>query len=163
MVSESMKFFTAKILSTCFGLGFFPAAPGTVTSMAAVLCYFFIPLLHNPLLLLFLVLISSGIGIWAGGVMEEHYGNDPSIVTIDELAGQWLALVALPEGVVPLVLSLVFFRFFDIAKPGPVDALQRLPGGWGIMLDDLLAGLFANFFVRVLLLLLTFFHLWPSL
>ena len=158
-----MKLFAAKIISTCLGVGYFPVAPGTVTSIVAAFCYFFFPVLHNPALLLLLVLLCSGIGIWAGGVMEEHYGNDPSIVTIDELAGQWLALVALPEGVVPLVLSLVFFRFFDIAKPGPVDALQRLPGGWGIMLDDLLAGLFANFFVRVLLLLLTFFHLWPSL
>jgi len=158
-----MKLFAAKIFSTCFGLGYFPVAPGTVTSIVVALGYFFLPVLHNPVLLLTLVLLCSGIGIRAGGVMEEHYGDDPSIVTIDELAGQWLALVALPEGVWPVVLSLVFFRFFDIAKPGPVDALQRLPGGWGIMLDDLLAGLFANFSVRALIFLLTFFHLWPSL
>lgn len=156
-----MKLRAAKLLSTCFGIGFFPVAPGTVTSMVAVLCYFFIPVLHNPLLLLFLVLLCSGAGIWAGGVMEDYYGEDPSVVTIDELAGQWLALVFLPEGIVPIALSLLFFRFFDIAKPGPVDALQRLPGGWGIMLDDLLAGFFANISVRVLLLLLSLFHLWP--
>ncbi len=158
-----MKLFAAKIFSTCFGLGYFPVAPGTLTSIVVALGYFFLPVLHNPVLLLTLVVLSTGIGIWAGGVMEEHYGNDPSIVTIDELAGQWLALVALPEGVWPVVLSLVFFRFFDIAKPGPVDALQRLPGGWGIMLDDVLAGLFANVSVWALILLLTFFHLWPSL
>ncbi len=156
-----MKLRAAKLLSTCFGIGYFPVAPGTVTSMVAVLCYFFIPVLHNPLLLLFLVLLCSGAGIWAGGVMEDYYGEDPSVVTIDELAGQWLALVFLPEGIVPMALSLLFFRFFDIAKPGPVDALQRLPGGWGIMLDDLLAGFFANISVRVLLLLLSLFHLWP--
>ncbi len=156
-----MKLRAAKLLSTCFGIGYFPVAPGTVTSMVAVLCYFFIPVLHNPLLLLFLVLLCSGAGIWAGGVMEDYYGEDPSVVTIDELAGQWLALVFLPEGIVPMALSLLFFRFFDIAKPGPVDALQRLPGGWGIMLDDLLAGFFANISVWVLLLLLSLFHLWP--
>ncbi len=156
-----MKLRAAKLLSTCFGIGYFPVAPGTVTSMVAVLCYFFIPVLHNPLLLLFLVLLCSGAGIWAGGVMEDYYGEDPSVVTIDELAGQWLALVFLPEGIMPMVLSLLFFRFFDIAKPGPVDALQRLPGGWGIMLDDLLAGFFANISVWVLLLLLSLFHLWP--
>ncbi len=156
-----MKLRAAKLLSTCFGIGYFPVAPGTVTSMVAVLCYFFIPVLHNPLLLLFLVLLCSGAGIWAGGVMEDYYGEDPSVVTIDELAGQWLALDFLPEGIVPMALSLLFFRFFDIAKPGPVDALQRLPGGWGIMLDDLLAGFFANISVRVLLLLLSLFHLWP--
>ncbi|ACF44420.1 phosphatidylglycerophosphatase A family protein [Pelodictyon phaeoclathratiforme] len=158
-----MKLLTAKILSTCFGIGFFPVAPGTFTSVVAVFCYYFLPALHNPLLLFSLVLLCSGVGIWAGGVMEEQYGNDPSIVTIDELAGQWLALVALPEGALPLLLSLAFFRLFDIAKPGPVDALQRLPGGWGIMLDDLLAGLFANLSVRALLLLLSLFHFWPSL
>lgn len=158
-----MKLLTAKILSTCFGISFFPVAPGTFTSVVAVFCYYFLPALHNPLLLFSLVLLCSGVGIWAGGVMEEQYGNDPSIVTIDELAGQWLALVALPEGALPLLLSLAFFRLFDIAKPGPVDALQRLPGGWGIMLDDLLAGLFANLSVRALLLLLSLFHFWPSL
>ena len=158
-----MKLRAAQILSTCFGIGYFPLAPGTVTSIVAVLGYYFFPVLHNPLLLLFLVLLCSGAGIWAGGVMEEHYGEDPSIVTIDELAGQWLALVFLPEGLVPLALSLLLFRFFDIAKPGPVDAAQRLPGGWGIMVDDLLAGLFANLSVWGLLLLLSLFHLWPSL
>ena len=158
-----MKLRAAQILSTCFGIGYFPLAPGTVTSIVAVLGYYFFPVLHNPLFLLSLVLLCSGAGIWAGGVMEEHYGEDPSIVTIDELAGQWLALVFLPEGLAPLALSLLLFRFFDIAKPGPVDAAQRLPGGWGIMVDDLLAGLFANLSVWGLLLLLSLFHLSPSL
>jgi phosphatidylglycerophosphatase A len=112
---------------------------------------------------LFLVLLCSVAGIWAGRLMEEQYGNDPSIVTIDELAGQWLALVALPEGILPVLLSLAFFRLFDIAKPGPVDAVQRLPGGWGIMVDDLLAGFFANLSVRIVLVILTLFHMTPSL
>lgn len=158
-----MKLLAAKILSTCFGIGYFPLAPGTVTSIAAVLCFIFVPVLHIPLFLLFLVLLCSVAGIWAGRLMEEQYGNDPSIVTIDELAGQWLALVALPEGILPVLLSLAFFRLFDIAKPGPVDAVQRLPGGWGIMVDDLLAGFFANLSVRIVLVILTLFHMTPSL
>ncbi|MEI7694866.1 MAG: phosphatidylglycerophosphatase A [Chlorobium sp.] len=153
----------AKILSTCLGLGYFPVAPGTATSVVAVLCYFFIPILHDPLLLLSLVLLSTAVGVWSGTLMEAEFGEDPSIVTIDELAGQWLALAFLPVGWLPALLSLVFFRYFDIAKPGPVDALQRFPGGWGIMADDLLAGLFANFSVQALLGMLTFFHLWPFL
>ncbi len=158
-----MKFRAAKIFSTCFGIGYFPIAPGTLTSIVAVICYFFIPVQHQPLLLLALVLLCSGAGVWAGTLMEEYYGEDPTSVTIDEFAGQWLALVFLPEGLVPIALSLLFFRFFDIAKPGLVDRAQRLPGGWGIMADDLLAGLFANLSVRGLLLILSFFHLWPSL
>ena len=158
-----MKLITAKILSTCFGLGYFPAAPGTVTSIAAVLCYVFIPALHSTMVLLSLVVLFTAVGIWAGTVMEEQYGSDPSIVTIDELAGQWLALAALPTGLLPLLLSFAFFRLFDIAKPGPVDAAQRLTGGWGIMADDVLAGLFANLSVRGVLALLTVFHLPVSL
>jgi len=154
-----MKLLTAKILSTCFGIGFFPVAPGTFTSVVAVFCYYFLPALHNPLLLFSLVLLCSGVGIWAGGVMEEQYGNDPSIVTIDELAGQWLALLALPSGLLPVLLAFIFFRLFDILKPGPVDLVQRLPGGWGIMMDDLLAGLFANLAVRILLFSAAFFQL----
>ena len=153
-----MKRMSAKILSTCFGIGYFPVAPGTVTSIVAVLCYYFIPILHEPALLLSLVVLCTVVGVWSGRLMEEEFGNDPSIVTIDELAGQWLALAFLPEGWLPALLSLVFFRYFDIAKPGPVDAAQRFPGGWGIMADDLLAGLFANLAVRAILLLFTAFY-----
>ncbi len=153
----------AKILSTCFGIGYFFVAPGTVTSIMAVLCYFFIPILREPTLLLSLVVLCSAVGVWSGTLMETEFGEDPSIVTIDELAGQWLALAFLPEGWLPALLSLAFFRYFDIAKPGPIDAAQRFPGGWGIMADDLLAGLFANVSVQALLGILTFIHLWPFL
>jgi phosphatidylglycerophosphatase A len=154
-----MKLLAAKILGTCLGAGYFPLAPGTVTSAAAVLlCVLFPGILELPVMLT-LIALSSVLGVWAGGVMEEHFGSDPSMVTIDELAGQWLALIALPSGVLPFMLSFAFFRLFDILKPGPVNALQRLPGGWGIMADDLLAGLLANLSVRCVLALLSFFHL----
>ncbi|NTW70136.1 MAG: phosphatidylglycerophosphatase A [Chlorobiaceae bacterium] len=158
-----MKQLAARVISTCFGIGYFPVAPGTVTSIAAVLCYLFIPGLRELSVLLLLVLLTAFAGVWSGSVMEERYGSDPSIVTIDELSGQWLALAALPAGILPALLALAFFRFFDIAKPGPIDALQRLHGGWGIMADDLLAGLFANLSVRGVLLLLPLLHLPSSL
>lgn len=158
-VVEGMKLLLAKVLSTSFGIGYFPVAPGTVTSIAAVLCYAFIPSLHAPSLLLSLVLLCSGVGVWAGGFMEKEWGEDPARVTIDELAGQWLALLFLPEGWLPMLLALAFFRFFDIAKPSVIDAAQRLPRGWGIMADDLLAGLCANLSTQAVL---AFFHLLPS-
>ncbi|TLU86184.1 MAG: phosphatidylglycerophosphatase A [Chlorobium sp.] len=156
-----MKLIAAKIISTCSGIGYFPVAPGTVTSAAAVAVYLLVPGIRDLPVLLILILLSSIAGIWSGQIMEEQYGNDPSIVTIDELAGQWIALLAIPAGALPLLLSFAFFRFFDIAKPGPVNSAQNLPGGWGIMADDLLAGLFANLSVRGVLLLLPLFHL-PS-
>lgn len=158
-----MKLLAAKILSTCFGIGYFPVAPGTIASIVAVIGFVFIPALHSTPILLSLVIISLALGIWAGRIMEEEYGDDPSIVTIDELAGQWLALAALPADMLPVLLSFAFFRLFDIAKPGPVNTVQRLPGGWGIMADDVLAGFFANLSVRGVLALLTVFHLPVSL
>ena len=158
-----MKLLAAKILSTCFGIGYFPVAPGTIASIVAVIGFVFIPALHSTPILLSLVIISLALGIWAGRIMEEEYGDDPSIVTIDELAGQWLALAALPADMLPVLLSFAFFRLFDIAKPGPVTTVQRLPGGWGIMADDVLAGFFANLSVRGVLALLTVFHLPVSL
>ncbi|NTV97721.1 MAG: phosphatidylglycerophosphatase A [Chlorobiaceae bacterium] len=156
-----MKLFAAKALGTCFGAGYFPWAPGTFTSLIAVLLSILLPGLLEPPLMLGLVAIACTAGVWSGSVMEEHFGNDPSIVTIDELAGQWLAILALPPGLLPLALSFLFFRLFDILKPGPVDAAQRLPGGWGIMADDVLAGIMANISVRCVLFLLPLFHL-PS-
>jgi phosphatidylglycerophosphatase A len=158
-----MRLLAAKILSTCFGIGYFPVAPGTMASIVAVMSFVYIPALHSTPILLSLVIILLALGIWAGRIMEEEYGEDPSIVTIDELAGQWLALAALPAGLLPVLLSFAFFRLFDIAKPGPVNTVQRLSGGWGIMADDVLAGFFANLSVRGVLALLTVFHLPVSL
>ncbi len=158
-----MKLRIAQILSTFFGIGYFPVAPGTVTSAVVALLFFFVPVLHSPTFLFALLALCTVVGVWAGGVMEEHFGNDPSIVTIDEVAGQLLTLAFMPEGWLPLLISFAMFRFFDIAKPGAIDAAQRLPGGWGIMVDDLLAGLFANLSTRAVLGLLAMFHHAPVL
>lgn len=147
------RFRIARALSTCLWTGYFPVAPGTVGSLLAVLLYLFVPALQQPAVLAAAVALSAVIGIWSGGVMEERVGEDPPEVTLDELSGQWLALLMLPAGVVPALLAFLFFRLYDILKPGPVDMAQRLPGGWGIMADDLLAGILANLSVRLLLLL----------
>ncbi|MBV5319438.1 MAG: phosphatidylglycerophosphatase A [Chlorobium phaeobacteroides] len=155
---ERMKLFLAKVLSTCGGLGYFPAAPGTFVSFIAVLLFVFTPLCRDTAILFIVIAFGFFLGAWAGGVMESAFGDDPSIVTIDELVGQWIALAALPAGLPAVVLAFVFFRFFDIAKPGLVDRAQQLPGGWGIMVDDLLAGIFANLSVRALLALFSLLH-----
>ncbi|MBN1279246.1 MAG: phosphatidylglycerophosphatase A [Chlorobium sp.] len=146
-----MVFNIARLLATCFGLGYTPLAPGTVVSAAAVLCYCFIPAIQDLRLLIPLVCVVTAAGIWSGQIMEKRHGEDPSIVTIDELVGQWIALAAMPATLPVLLLAFVSFRFFDIAKPGPIDRVQRLNGGWGIMADDLLAGFFANLSVRTIM------------
>lgn len=144
MGAERLKAGVAALLATCFGIGYFPVAPGTVASIVAAGAWYLLPALQQPQLLLPLTLFAALAGIWAGGEMEKTLGEDPSAVVIDEVAGQWVALLFLPSSLVAVLLALFFFRLYDIWKPGPVDAAQRLPGGWGIMADDLLAGLLAN-------------------
>lgn len=152
-----MRVFVAKFLGSCAGLGYFPFAPGTFTSLVSVVLFVLFPsLLRIEIALPVLVVIFTS-GLWASSVMEEVYGHDPSQVTIDELAGQWLALLLLPGGWFTAALGFTAFRFFDILKPEPVNTAQKLPGGWGIMIDDLLAGVYANFSVRIVLWLLSFF------
>jgi phosphatidylglycerophosphatase A len=146
----------AKATGSVFGIGYLPLAPGTFGSLAAALLYLYVPTMASPGFLVPLIVVTSALGVWAGGVMEAEYGEDPSSTVIDELAGQWVALVALPVSPVAVLLSFLFFRAYDISKPGPVDHLQRLPGGWGIMADDLLAGLLANLSVRLVIALLPF-------
>ncbi|MDT9546900.1 MAG: phosphatidylglycerophosphatase A [Chlorobium sp.] len=157
--AEGMRFQLARALSTVFWIGYFPVAPGTAASAVALLLYLLFPLFQQPSVLAAGVLLATLIGVWSGGIMEDAAGEDPSEVTVDEVAGQWLALLALPSGLMPALLAFVFFRLFDILKPGPVDLVQRLPGGWGIMMDDLLAGLLANLAVRALLFSATMLQL----
>jgi len=157
--AEGMRFQLARALSTFFWIGYFPVAPGTAASAVALLLYLLFPVFQQPSVLAAGVLLATLIGVWSGGIMEDAAGEDPSEVTVDEVAGQWLALLALPSGLMPALLAFVFFRLFDILKPGPVDLVQRLPGGWGIMMDDLLAGLLANLAVRALLFSATMLQL----
>jgi phosphatidylglycerophosphatase A len=94
-------------------------------------------------------LLATLIGIWACGVHARKIGiYDPSECVLDEVAGQWFALLPIALATRgadwwPFVMAFLFFRLFDIWKPWPVSALERLPGGYGIMMDDVLAGLIA--------------------
>jgi phosphatidylglycerophosphatase A len=144
----------AKILATFFGIGLFPVAPGTMASAVAALAYGFA--LHGlvwPLYLLLLVLLILA-GTAASGVHAAVLGRpDPGRIVIDEVCGQLLALAFLPAAWVPVAVSFVLFRFFDIIKPWPIRRLEKLPGGWGIMADDIGAGLAAAALSRLFLLL----------
>lgn len=135
-------------LATWFGCGFSPLVPGTVGTLGAV-----------PLVLLLwwsgswfvhvgAVVAVSLIGLWAAGDAERHFGRkDPRPVVIDEVAGMLVAtfpfFVSLRWPWL-LVLSFFLFRAMDVFKPWPARGLERLPGAWGIMADDLVAGLYAN-------------------
>ncbi len=132
--------FLGGALATTLGTGFFPWGPGTVGSIIAAVLFYYSPM--NPYHLLPLVLLLGWIGCEAG---RKIWGEDPSIVTIDEVAGTWIAcLAASPAwGIWGILAALLLFRVFDIAKPWPVNKLDEMKNGIGILLDDVAAGLMA--------------------
>lgn len=143
----------AAVLATFFGVGLAPAAPGTAASAVAALAYKLV--LHDlpgPLFVLLIALLFAGGAIVAGRHAADIGRPDPGRIVIDEICGQLVALAFLPAGWLPVGLSFALFRFFDIIKPWPVRTLEKLPGGWGIMADDVGAGLAAALLARLALL-----------
>lgn len=134
---------TALVLSTWFGIGLLPVAPGTFGTLSAV-----------PLILVlnrlgigysvFTLFIVVGVAVWSAGPTQDLLNKkDPSEVVIDEVAGFLLATTLLPFSWLGLGLAFFLFRFLDILKPYPIKRLEGFRGGMGIVMDDLLAGLYA--------------------
>jgi phosphatidylglycerophosphatase A len=131
----------AHVLATWFGCGHFPKAPGTAGTLGAIPLYLLLRPYGHGAVLLAAVLITA-IGIWAADVVAKNLGTkDPQIVVIDEVAGVLLTLSVAPPTWTALVAGVVLFRIFDQTKPFPARTAERkLPGGWGIVLDDVAAG-----------------------
>ena len=137
-------------LGTWFGAGRMKPGPGTYGSVAAVLLWFGAAHLFHPgrlalaLATALAALLITLIGIPASTIVARESGRqDPGFVVIDEVAGQWIALIAVRPDWQHAALALVLFRLFDIWKPWPIRKLEALPEGAGIMLDDVAAGLLA--------------------
>lgn len=146
-------------LGTFFGAGLLRPGPGTYGSIAAVLLWFGAAHAFNPaprtlaLITLVAAIIVTAIGIPAATIVARESGrDDPGHVVIDEVAGQLVALIAIPADWRHAALALLLFRLFDITKPPPIRMLERLHGGTGIMLDDVAAGLVALAIGHLLLL-----------
>lgn len=137
-------------LATLFGIGRAPTAPGTVASLAALPLAWAIQWLGGNWLLFILIILVSVLGTNACEVYARETGKtDPSECVIDELAGQWIACLFAPLSLTGYGLAFLLFRAFDIAKPWPIARFEQAPGGLGIMLDDLVAGLLAGLIVAV--------------
>jgi phosphatidylglycerophosphatase A len=130
------------LIATVGGVGHAPFAPGTVASAVTVLALGV--LTPSRLALLVAVLAVILVGTWAAQEAEHALGGkDPGAIVIDEVAGMAVSVLAVPLTPAVLAVAFVLFRVFDIVKPYPANALQRLPGGVGVMIDDLVAGLYA--------------------
>ena len=135
-------------IATVGGVGLAPVVPGTVGSLVALALLLLIP--FTPWSLAVTALAVAGAGIWAAGrteaLLDEH---DPRSVVVDEVAGCLIAAFALPHTWKWLLAAFIGFRILDVIKPFPVRQLQGLPGGWGIVVDDLAAGLYTALALHV--------------
>ncbi len=158
-----------RLIVTFFGSGYLPVAPGTWGSAAAAVCFLVLyaiapdPVAWNgatAVLILLACIGSVALGRWA----VSHFGkSDPGAFVLDEVAGQWLAMLALPladlqTAAVAVGVQFLVFRVLDIIKPPPARQLERLPDGWGILLDDLASAIYTNLIGQGI-----FRWIWPAL
>jgi phosphatidylglycerophosphatase A len=129
----------ALVLGTWFGCGFAPRAPGTAGTLGALPLYLLLAR-GGPWLVAAGGALVTLVGVWASGrVAIQRQTHDPQIVCIDEVAGVLLVLAAAPVTVPGVAAAVVLFRVLDMTKPWPARAAEKLPGGWGVMMDDVAA------------------------
>jgi phosphatidylglycerophosphatase A len=135
----------AALIATGFGAGLLPGMPGTWGSLAALPCAWVIGSYGGTAWLLIAAAAAFALGCWAAGRVAATSGrHDPGFIVIDEIAAQWLVLVAAPVNLWWYVTAFLLFRFFDIFKPWPIRQVERaVSGGLGVMLDDVVAALYA--------------------
>ena len=148
--AASHKTLWAWTVATFFGAGLGKPGPGTWGSVGAVLVWALYAFVAQPsaqrllLALVVGIVLSVAFGVPAATIAARESGrHDPGFVVIDEVAGQWIALLGSPFDWKHGLVTLVLFRLFDITKPFPVRQLERLPEGWGIVFDDVAAGAYA--------------------
>ncbi len=171
--NRSIPFFT-KLIATGLYSGYIPWASGTFGTLVGILFYL-LPGAENPVVLLSMIVVGLFAGVFTSGQVADIVGNkltrsaeltkatfqpgkhetaDPSIVVIDEIVGIWISLLFLPKSAIAITIAFVAFRVFDIIKPPPALQLERIPNGWGIMLDDVVAGAYAGIVTHMILFLI---------
>ena len=138
----------SRAVATGFGSGYAPFAPGTAGSLVGLLLFLPIAGLAWPTQLAATAAVTL-VGVLAAGHVARILGRkDPGLVVVDEVAGQWITFVALPVTPVTALAGFLLFRLMDIVKPWPARDLEQLPGGFGIMADDVAAGIYAHLLLR---------------
>ena len=139
------------IIATGFGSGYFPKAPGTAGAVLATIIWIglalVLPAYHLLIVTASLIVVFTFLGVWSSGIMEEFWGKDPSKVVVDEMVGVWIPLLVVNSEnkyfIFYTLAALLLFRLFDIFKPLGIRKMEAVEGGWGIMLDDIVAGIYS--------------------
>jgi len=143
-----------KIAASVFGVGYIPKGGGTVAASLYCIIWFLLPAGYSQsywqlIVTVFIVVI----GIWSANIVDDFWGKDSYKVVIDEVAGMAIGLLYVPHQLLYVTISLIAFRFFDIVKPLGVKKMETYPRGWGVMADDILAGVYALITINLFLFL----------
>ena len=145
--------FFEKLIGSGFLTGYSPVASGTVGSIAALLIYL-IPGFEQLFIIIPAIILFLVYGIYLGDKFEAEYGKDPAQCTIDEIVGTWISLIALPKTTWIIVAAFLLWRILDIIKPAPARNLEKLKGGLGIMIDDVVSGIYTLIIMHLIVYLL---------
>lgn len=132
-----------KIAGSGLFTGYFPYAPGTIGSILALIIYLIVPGFTQFYIIIPLIIITFLLGVNLGSKFEAVYGKDPKQFTLDEFVGTWIALLLTPNSFWWLLFSLIVWRILDILKPYPANKMENLNGGFGIMMDDVVSGMYS--------------------
>ena len=141
-----------KQIASVLGIGYIKGG-GTVASILYCIIWFLLPAGYTysywQVTVTLLIIL---IGTWSSGQVEKDWGKDSSKVVMDEVAGMAVTLLYAPHNMMYLLIGLVLFRLFDILKPFGIRSLEKIPGGWGVMADDILSGVYAFVIVRIVMI-----------
>lgn len=137
-------------ISSLSFVGFIPFAPGTFGSLLAFAFYNKIP---DKEFLILIISVFFVAGVFFSSILDKKFEKDPSFIVIDEIVGMLIPFLVLPNDIVLLAIAFVLFRFFDIVKPLGINKLQSLKSGFGVMMDDVLAGIYTLIIMKIILTL----------
>ena len=142
--------FFEKLIGSGFYTGYIPFASGTWGSLAALIIYL-IPGFEKPVIIIPAIVIFTILGVFTGNKFDVIYGKDPAECTVDEVVGMWISLLFLPKTFLIVTAAFISWRAFDIIKPAPARQAESLPGGLGIMMDDIIAGFYSLILLHLIL------------
>jgi phosphatidylglycerophosphatase A len=141
-----------KLIASGLGIGYIGRGAGSAAALATCLLWYLFQSgsVNDSFLIPFLItIVIIVMGIWSSKEVETIWGKDHNRVVIDEIAGMCITLLLIPSSILYIILGFLLFRFFDIIKPLYIRKLESLKGGWGVMADDILAGVYANIIIQV--------------
>lgn len=148
-----------KLIASIFGIGYIKGGGTIAAAVTCVIIWLLWAGSVSPHLFFAGCLAITLLGVYVGNQVEPEWGKDSYRVVIDEVAGMWITVLFIPQTLPLLITGFILFRFFDIVKPLYIRRMEAFKGGWGVMLDDVLAGIYANIVLQVIV----YFHLLPFL